>query len=122
MPPALPQKARIVTILIGVVFLSSAFFLPAHMKTGWWAGYFTGLLTIVFYAVTAHLSSKKPGAEFITHYYAGMLIRFCAVCAVFIFLLVMTKIDEFSFTVSFIISYLLHSINEVIILNKKLSD
>lgn len=119
---AIPAKGWVLTALMGFLILITSFFLPDYMKTGWLVGYSVGFLAMLFHIINFHFSAGKPGIKFISYYYAGLFIRFMVVCGIFIFLLVMTKIDEFSFTVSFIISYLLHSIIEVIFLNQKLSE
>lgn len=116
------QKSWKYTLLFAVILISAGFFLPEIMRIGWWAGYTVGLLTVVFHYIASHFTRKSSGRKFFRYYYAGLILRFFVVCGLFVFLLVMTKIDEFSFTVSFIISYLLNSINEVIFLNQKLSD
>lgn len=116
------KKNWLFTVLFGVIMLAIGFFLPAYMQAGWAAGYAVGLLAVVFHLVASRFSAKGSEKDFVNYYYLWMIVRFFFVCGIFIILLMATKIDEFSFTVSFIISYLLHSINEVIFLNQTFSD
>ena len=118
----IPKKNFIGITLSGVIILSVSLFLPTQMQAGWVVGYAVGLLAVVFHLVATGFSAKGNKKDFVNYYYLWMIVRFFIVCGIFIILLVVTKIDEFSFTVSFIISYLLNSINEVIFLNQKFFD
>lgn len=92
------------------------------IRFAWITGYLLGLFAVVVHLVTSLFTNKKNDMSFFRHYYISLLLRFLIICLLFIFILTMIKIDEFSFTVGFIISYLFHSVNEVIFLNKKLSN
>tara|TARA_R100001143_G_scaffold63545_1_gene71647 strand:+ start:62498 stop:62854 length:357 start_codon:yes stop_codon:yes gene_type:complete len=100
----------------------TAYFLTVDIRFAWITGYLLGLFTVAFHLFTSLFTNKKVGASFFRHYYMSLFLRFLIICILYIFILTMIKIDEFSFTVSFIISYLFHSVNEVIFLNKKLSN
>ena len=105
-----------------IVLMLPALFFEGISLTGWGAGYLLGLATVVLHLITSLISKRAGGNKFVGFYYFGLFIRFLFVCFILIFLLVTTKIDEFSFTVSFIISYIFHSVNEVIFLNQELSN
>lgn len=116
------RKLVISTFIIGLFFLSLGILLPSENTFGWFAGYLIGLLTVSLHLGASFFSKKTVLRDFIVSYYFGLFIRFILVLALFVLILILTKIDELSFTVSFIISYILHSVNEVIFLNQKLSD
>lgn len=99
-----------------------AYVLTDDLQLAWIIGYLLGLLAVAIHLVNSKFISKKNDLSFFRHYYISLILRFLIVCFFFIFILTMIKIDEFSFTVSFIISYLFHSVNEVIFLNKKLTN
>ncbi len=104
-------------ILNGVI----AFLMTDDVRFAWITGYLLGLLAVAIHLVTSRFTNNRNNVSFFRYYYISLLLRFVIICILFIFILTMIKIDEFSFTVSFIISYLFHSVNEVIYLNKKLS-
>lgn len=116
----LSNKAIILTFFIinGILL----FFLPDDARFAWIIGYLLGVLAVAIHLITSIITNKKDDAAFFRHYYISLFLRFLIVCSIFIFIMTMIKIDEFSFTVSFIISYLFHSVNEVIFLNKKISN
>lgn len=61
---------------------------------------------------------NSDSSTFLKAFILSIPVRFFVVLVTFILLLVITKIDEIYFTVSFIISYLYHSITETIFINK----
>lgn len=94
--------------------------LPTQEQIGWATGYFLGLFAVIIHLVSASIN-KEADENFLRLYFISLFVRFLIVCLLFILILAVTKIHEFSFTVSFIISYIFHSVNEVIFLNYKLS-
>ncbi len=118
----MPLFSRNIILTFFIVNGILVFFLPDNARFAWITGYFLGALAVAIHLFTSLSTSKKNDSLFFRHYYISLLLRFLIVCTIFIFILIMIKIDEFSFTVSFIISYLFHSVNEVIFLNKKLSN
>jgi len=116
------RKLAITTCIFALIFFLIGVFLPGEMKPGWFTGYFIGLMAVVLHLGASFFTKRSTLRDFIASYYFGLFIRFVIVLALFILILLITKIDEMSFTVSFIISYILHSVNEVIFLNQKLTD
>ena len=114
------------------IWVSTALFLTANLliigfstvsvSFGWGIGYMLGMVTVVLHLASSFFFKKYSQKEFITYYYSALLVRFFIVCALFLLILVFIKIHEFSFTVSFIISYIFHSVIEVIFLHQKLSN
>lgn len=99
-----------------------AFIFTDDIRFAWITGYLLGLFTVAIHLFTSLFTNTKDDVSFFRHYYVSLFLRFLIICILYILILRMIKIDEFSFTVSFIISYLFHSVNEVIFLNKKLSN
>ena len=95
---------------------------PIEEGIGWTTGYMLGLLMVIIHLISSIYNKNSPKEEFKMVYLMSLALRFLIVCALFVLILVATKIDEFSFTVGFIISYLFHSVNEVIYLNRKFSN
>jgi len=118
----LDRKIIISTVVIGLIFIFAGIIIPNKFTLGWFIGYLIGLLAVVLHLGASMFSKKTMSRDFIASYFFGLLLRFVLVLALFVLILILTKIDELSFTVSFIISYILHSVNEVIFLNQKLSD
>jgi len=97
-----------------------SFMLPAEESVAWLLGYMLGLTAVLIHLFSSIFNQNSSEERFTTVYIFSLLIRFLIVCTIFILILLTTKIDEFSFTVSFIISYIFHSVNEVIFLNRNL--
>ncbi|MBD3616018.1 MAG: hypothetical protein HUJ22_05545 [Gracilimonas sp.] len=79
------------------------------------------MLSSIFVSSSAWIFDAFKNAEnslFIKVFFFSTGIRFLLVLALFGILLGVTKIDEFYFTVSFIISYLCQSVTEMIFINK----
>lgn len=115
------RMVRNFIILAALFLLIDVFFIADRSKGGWLAGYLLGMGAVVLHLTVTCLVKKFSDKEQAKHDLIPLAVRFFSVCALFVFFLAATKIDEFSFTVSFIISYILHSVNEVIFLNQKLS-
>ncbi len=116
------RKIVVSTLVIGILFVFVGIIIPDKFTWGWFTGYLIGLFTVLLHLGASMFSKKTMLKDFISSYFFGLLLRFVLVLALFVLILILTKIDELSFTVSFIISYILHSVNEVILLNQKLSD
>jgi hypothetical protein len=96
--------------------------LPGEESAAWLSGYLLGLTAVVIHLLSSVFNQNASEERFTTVYFFSLFVRFLIVCTIFILVLLTTKIDEFSFTVSFIISYIFHSVNEVIFLNRKLTN
>lgn len=96
--------------------------LPEELRSGWFAGYGVGLLTIFLHYATSSYSGKWYKKRFLLFYISAMIIRFLIVLGIFIILLIMEKFDQLSFTVSFLFSYICHSLINIILLNKELTN
>lgn len=63
---------------------------------------------------------KEKSSNFITRFYLSLGIRFLLVLVALVMILETIKINQIYFTVSFIISYIFHSVIEIISINKLL--
>lgn len=122
MESAIRKKLYLSTAIGAAAFVITGMFLPKDSALGWYSGYGIGLLAVFLHYGATVLSNKSLLRDFLVSYYFGLFLRFAIVISLFILIIILTKIDELSFTVSFIISYILHSVNEMIFLNQKLSD
>jgi hypothetical protein len=116
------MNIRIITLFFALLNLIVAYMLTGDETVAWLAGYSLGLFAVMVHFFSALFTKKTSNRHFANIYFASLFIRFLIVCVLFVSILMMTKIDEFGFTVSFIISYIFHSVNEVIFLNRKLSN
>lgn len=105
--------------LLNVVLI---FLLPSVEGIAWLIGYLLGFFAVIVHLFSSLFIKDSPSEQFAAAYFLSLFVRFLIVCIIFVILLITTKIDEFSFTVSFIISYIFHSVNEVIFLNQKFSN
>ncbi len=103
-------------ILIGVLF----FFVQIQLIGSGLLGF---LLSFVFVLTSAWVNERLIDSEWGTFtevFFFAMFVRFIVVLVALIFFLQLEKIDEIFFTVSFIISYLYHSVTEMILFNQLL--
>ncbi|REL33315.1 hypothetical protein DYD21_11075 [Rhodohalobacter sp. SW132] len=107
---------------LALFFLISGFLMSGDSRTGWFAGYGVGLLAIILHYVTSLFSKRWNDELFFVVYTPAIFVRLIIVLAIFIGLLVWEKFDQFSFTVSFLISYICHSVINIILLNKELTN
>ncbi|MEX2478868.1 MAG: hypothetical protein WD357_10555 [Gracilimonas sp.] len=79
------------------------------------------MLSAIFVSSSAWVFDSFKHVEnrlFTQIFFFSIAVRFLLVLALFGILIGVTKIDEFYFTVSFIISYLCQSVTEMIFINK----
>jgi hypothetical protein len=79
------------------------------------------MLSAIFVSSSAWIFDSFKNAEnrlFTKIFFFSTAVRFLLVLVFFGLLIGVTKIDEFYFTVSFIISYLCQSVTEMIFINK----
>lgn len=79
------------------------------------------MLSAIFVSSSAWIFDAFKNAEnrlFTKIFFFSTAVRFLLVLTLFAILIGVTKIDEFYFTVSFIISYLCQSVTEMIFINK----
>lgn len=109
-------------------FIILLLLLPLYLVIPWppFKAVAFGYLLGVFYVLSNfwvlrridHLDQKK----FMKLFFVSLAVRFLLVLSAFVGVLLVIKIDQILFTVSFIISYILHSIAEVIFINKTLEN
>lgn len=90
-------------------------------KSQFFAAVLAYLLSLFFVISSTLIVDKfwqSTESVFFKAFMLSIPIRFFIVLTTFALLLLLTKIDEIFFTVSFIISYLYHSITETIFINK----
>lgn len=116
-----PKYLRLSILVFGILALILIFLLPLQERIGFSAGYILGLFAVIIHLVSSSIN-KNMDQNFLRIYFISLFVRFLIVCLLFIVIIKTTKIHEFSFTVSFIISYIFHSVNEVIFLNHKLTN
>lgn len=122
---SLKQMSRPITAALAIyafLHLISAFFFPEGSSAGWIAGYFLGLLAVLMHYGFSLFTRRVDDAQFAPVFLAGLLLRFLMILSLFLILILSEKFDQFSFTVGFLISYIFHSVNDVILLNKKLTN
>ena len=96
--------------------------LPVESVLGLIYGYLLSFLFVLSnFFVVKRLNMDEHG-EFLKVFFASLAIRFVLVLTCFATVLALLKIDQILFTVSFIISYIFHSIIEIIFINKILEN
>jgi len=119
-----PSRSKIAVALISFATLFFVVFLllPSHASSGLVAGYILGFLAVVLHYVMSFFSKNISDQYFMWYYFGGLFVRFLIVLGLFLILIISGKFDHLSFTVSFLISYLFHSVIDMILLNEKLTN
>lgn len=117
----LDKKEKITLSILTVLVLSPSLFVGYSSAIGWVSGYLLGAMGVVIHLLIVFKIKHIGHDHFFKFYYGGLFLRFLLLICLMIFILVLTKIEQISFTVSFIISYILHSVVEIILLNKELA-
>lgn len=116
-------KGIVISLGVGILLsLAVLVILPEDKTGGWVVGYGLGLITILLHFTAARAFSTLSDNNFFSIYFLSIGLRFLVVIAIFILIIIFGKIDQISFTVSFIISYIFHSVIEIILLNIKLTN
>lgn len=107
------SQALVAPILITLIFIAETnqFFAAT-------AGFLLSLIFVISSTIIVERFWNSDEPTFFKAFILSIPLRFFIVLTVFAILLLVTKIDEIYFTVSFIISYLYHSITETIFINK----
>ena len=112
------HKPTAAVLIAGLLFfIGSAFFFPGERAAGWIAGYFVGLLATVLHFVQYLFTKQLQNDQFFNLYTPMSLARTMIVLLIFVVLLIWEKFDQFSFTVSFLISYIYHSVINIYLMN-----
>lgn len=112
-------RGEFLAILAGLLLWLSAALLPLDIDvTGLLTGYFLGLLAVLMHYMIIWFTRNLEHELFFMFYYLSVFLRFTAILILFTLLLVLVNIEQISFTLSFIISYIFHSVIEIIFLHK----
>lgn len=123
MPLPLTEKKTLRIVAgFGAVFLFVGLLFPQGYWSGWFAGYLLGLLAVILHYVMSLVTSRIDEQLFLKYFLSGLFIRFLIILGLFFLLIITEKFDQLSFTVSFFISYIFHSVIDTILLNKKITD
>ncbi|MFU8812253.1 MAG: hypothetical protein ACNA78_04750 [Balneolaceae bacterium] len=118
MSSPLSAGMKMAMLLFGATVLGIGLLVDTDFRLGIYIGYSIGLLATVLHLIITRFAQQQQGERFKLLFYAGLFLRFFVVLALFAAVLLLSEIDEISFTVSFLISYLFHSVNEVLFLSK----
>jgi hypothetical protein len=77
------------------------------------AGYILGLFAVVLHFFQVNFFARLENARFFSFYGLATLARISTILGLFVALILLEKIDQFSFTVSFLISYIYHSVIDI---------
>jgi hypothetical protein len=98
------------------------FFLTAEAATAVLAGYCLSFLFVGSNWIVIRRLYSGESPQFYRRYLRLLLIRFASIIGLLMLILGVTKIDQIFFTVSFIISYIFHSVIEIIFIQKILEN
>lgn len=116
------RKELKVTAAAAAAALLLPAFSPGLEAFSWWAGYGLGFLAVTLHYLLALRTFRLPAEELLSGYYLGTALRFLVVLSLFLILLVRDSVAQIPFTLSFIISYIFHSVIDVILIDKILAD
>jgi O-antigen/teichoic acid export membrane protein len=98
------------------------FFGPGLDIAAVFTGYGIGFLAIGLHYVMSSLSKRWENETFLALYTPLSMVRLLLVLGIFIVLIILGKFDQFSFTVSFLISYIYHSVINILLLNRSANN
>lgn len=102
-------------VLLGVIFFLGGAHLQASL-----VGYFLSFVFVGSNFIVLHNFHMLPNSVFNKRFFISLGVRFLLVLVAFVTILQTIKIHLIYFTVSFIISYICHSLIEIILINKLL--
>jgi drug/metabolite transporter (DMT)-like permease len=118
-----PNKIPVYSIAgFAALFFVILLFLPSQAVSGWVAGYLLGFLAVVLHFAMSLFTKKIDDQYFMWYFFGGLFVRFLIILGLFLLFIISGKFDHLSFTVSFLISYIFHSVIDMIQLNKKLTN
>jgi len=85
-------------------------------------GYGIGMLAIGLHYLMSVLSMRWQNETFLALYTPLSMLRLLLVLGLFVTLIFLGNFDQFSFTVSFLISYIYHSVINIFLLNKRTNN
>ncbi len=85
-------------------------------------GYGIGMLAIGLHYLMSVLSMRWENETFLALYTPLSMLRLLLVLGLFVTLIFLGNFDQFSFTVSFLISYIYHSVINIFLLNKRTNN
>jgi|SRR5690554_2411601 len=114
------EKIRSRNLLIAgmVVVAAAALLLPAPYDSGWLAGNLLALFSTGIHWIIFRRSHGLGTIPFLKRFFRGILVRLVLTLGLFAALLVRTEIEQISFTLSFIFSYIFYSVIEMIFINR----
>lgn len=112
-PGAIPKSAVFAFIAALAIFLIYIYGTDAEHPASSIAGYSLGFFAAALHYLQVLYFSKLGNNRFFSLYGSASLLRLSFVLILFVSLLILEKIDQFSFTVSFLISYICHSVIDI---------
>lgn len=110
-------------IFFGVAGLISILFIFSELdKTAAVAGYALGFLSIGLHYIMSAFSMRLENDAFFSLYMPASLLRLLVVISIYIAVIIMGNFDQIGFTVSFLISYIYHSVINIFLLNKRTNN
>ena len=108
--------------VVSALILLTFFVIPLSSFWALLLGYLLSFLFVASNFFVIRQIDTEGQKKFLKHFFGSLVARFVLVLSAFALVLVAIKIDQILFTVSFIISYILHSVIEVIFINKILEN
>jgi len=120
---AITDKPALYMSLAGILALISVtIFFTEIDAISLFAGYGIGMLAIGLHYLMSVLSMTWENETFLALYTPLSMLRLILVLGLFVTLVFLGNFDQFSFTVSFLISYIYHSVINVFLLNKRTNN
>lgn len=120
---AITEKPALYMSLAGILALICVTILfPEVDALSLFVGYGIGMLAIGLHYLMSVLSIRWENETFLALYTPLSMLRLLLVLGLFITLVFLGNFDQFSFTVSFLISYIYHSVINIFLLNKRTNN
>lgn len=107
-------KRAVAALFTGFLILVSILLtIRLDYPSGCIAGYILGLTAVALHYFQVAFFARLENARFFSFYGLASLGRIIIILGLFVGLILLEKIDQFSFTVSFLISYIYHSVIDI---------
>ncbi|MEX0770972.1 MAG: hypothetical protein WD035_09580, partial [Balneolaceae bacterium] len=104
------KREGVAVLIMGMMFVLAGLIIPLGGILEYGIGYILGLLPMVLHFLHLRMIRNLGHKKFMFSFYAGTLIKLLLVLAVYTLLITLTNFEQISFTLSFIISYIFHSV------------
>ncbi|MEX0993895.1 MAG: hypothetical protein WD599_00100 [Balneolaceae bacterium] len=112
------KREGIAVLLAGVLFSIAGIMIPDDIVLEYITGYLLGFLPMLLHFIHIRLLRNLDNKKFMLTFYIGSFAKLLFVLSIYTLLLTVINFEQIHFTLSFIISYIFHSVIDIILIYK----